>query len=263
MKFEGRCSGFAHRPSTPRVGFSNAQFRSVMNDRRKDNNQKIRLSSPTFVPDATSRATLIRKAFLFEGLSIAWMVIEAVVAIGAGLAAHSLLLVAFGIDSVIELASASVLIWRLSVELRHGQVLSEVAERRASRIFGGLLFALALYVVVAAAVGFWRQRGAEFSTPGIILAVAAIPIMYFLARRKLAVAEQLGSRALRADAIESITCGWLSFVVVLGLAAQLASGPWWVDSLASLAIVYFLIKEGREAWEGCECCDHSRGNVLR
>ena len=184
MKFEGRCSGFAHRPSTPRVGFSNAQFRSVMNDRRKDNNQKIRLSSPTFVPDATTRATLIRKAFLLEGLSIAWMVIEAAVAIGAGLAAHSLLLVAFGIDSVIELASAGVLIWRLSVELRHGQVLSEVAERRASRIFGGLLFALALYVVVAAAVGFWRQRGAEFSAPGIILAVAAIPIMYFLARRK-------------------------------------------------------------------------------
>ena len=77
----------------------------------------------------------------------------------------------------------------------------------------------------------------------------------FLARRKLAVAQQLGSRALRADAIESITCGWLSFVVLLGLGAQLALGAWWVDSLASLAIVYVLIKEGREAWEGDECCD--------
>jgi divalent metal cation (Fe/Co/Zn/Cd) transporter len=71
--------------------------------------------------------------------------------------------------------------------------------------------------------------------------------MYFLARRKLAVAKQLGSQALRADAIESITCGWLSFVVVLGLVAQLVLGAWWVDSLASLAVVYFLIKEGREA----------------
>ena len=82
-----------------------------------------------------------------------------------------------------------------------------------------------------------------------------MPIMYFLSRRKLVVAEQLGSRALRADAIESISCGWLSFVVVLGLAAQLALGAWWVDSLASLAIVYFLIKEGREAWTGDECCE--------
>jgi divalent metal cation (Fe/Co/Zn/Cd) transporter len=71
------------------------------------------------------------------------------------------------------------------------------------------------------------------------------------------VAEQLGSRALRADAIESSTCGWLSFVVVLGLAAQLVLAAWWVDSLASLAIVYFLIKEGREAWESDECCQRN------
>ena len=206
------------------------------------------------VADPAKRAVLIRHAFRLEWLSIAWMVIEGVVAIGAGISAHSLLLVAFGIDSVIELASACVLVWRLSVELRHGEAFSEATERRASRIAGGLLFALALYVVVAAGVGLWLHHGAEFSTPGIALAVAAMPIMYFLSRRKLAVAEQLGSRALRADAIESITCGWLSFVVVVGLAAQLALGAWWVDSLASLAIVYFLIKEGREAWLGGQCC---------
>ncbi|HTP32141.1 MAG TPA: cation transporter [Candidatus Acidoferrales bacterium] len=132
---------------------------------------------------------------------------------------------------------------------------SEATERQAGRVAGGLLFVLALHVVVAAAVGLWRHAGAGPSTSGIILGVAAIPIMYLLARRKLAVAQQLGSRALRADAIESITCGWLSFVVVLGLVAQLVLGAWWVDSLASLAIVYFLIKEGREAWEGDECCD--------
>ena len=205
------------------------------------------------VADPAERAVLIRHAFRLEWLSIAWMVIEGAVAIGSGIIAHSLLLVAFGIDSVIELASACVLIWRLSVELRQREAFSEATERRASRIGGGLLFVLALYVVVAAGVGLWRHHGAEFSTPGIVLAVVAIPVMYFLSRRKLAVAEQLGSRALRADAIESITCGWLSFVVVLGLAAQLALGAWWIDSLASLAIVYFLIKEGREAWEGGEC----------
>lgn len=207
------------------------------------------------VSDGPKRAALIDDAFRLEWLTIIWMTVEFAVAIGAGLAAHSLLLLAFGIDSVIELASARALIWRLSVELRRGRDFSEAAERRASRIAGVLLLGLALYVIVGAAWGLWQYQGAEFSTPGLILAIAAIPIMYVLSRRKLAVAEQLGSRALRADAIESITCGWLSFVVVVGLVAQLALGAWWVDSIASLAIVYFLVKEGREAWVGDECCD--------
>jgi len=200
------------------------------------------------------REALIRDAFLLEWLTIAWMIVEAAVAIGAGIAAHSLLLLAFGIDSVIELASACVLIWRLSVELRHGRTLSEAAEHKAGRIAGALLFALATYVIAGAAYSLTRHQGAEFSIPGIALCIAAIPVMYFLARRKLSVAEQIGSRALRADAVESIACGWLSLIVVIGLAAQLALRAWWVDPLASLAIVYFLIKEGREAWKGDECC---------
>ena len=74
--------------------------------------------------------------------------------------------------------------------------------------------------------------------------------MYFLSRRKLALAETLGSRALKADAVESITCGWLSLVVVAALIVQLATGAWWVDAVASLGIVWFLIREGREAWSG-------------
>ncbi len=200
------------------------------------------------------RGALVRAAFRLEWLTLAWMVVEAAVAIGAGLAAHSLLLLAFGIDSVIELVSAGVLLWRLSVELRHGREFSEEAERRASRVGGILLFALAAYVVVAAAVSLWQRRGAEFSIPGLTLAVAAIPIMYFLARRKIAIAGRIGSHALRADAVESLTCGWLSLVVVVGLALEYATGAWWLDSAASLAIVYFLVKEGREAWRGeCRC----------
>ena len=207
------------------------------------------------ITDALKRAALVQRAFQLEWVTIIWMMVETAVAIGAGIAAHSLLLFAFGTDSVIEIVSACVLIWRLSVELRRGRAFSEAAERRASRIAGALLFALALYVVAAAAWGLWQHQGAEFSTPGLILTVAAIPIMYVLSRQKLALAEQLGSRALRADAIESITCGWLSFVVVIGLVAQLALEAWWVDSVASLAIVYFLFKEGREAWNGGDCCD--------
>jgi divalent metal cation (Fe/Co/Zn/Cd) transporter len=201
------------------------------------------------------RGSLIRTAFTLEWLTLAWMVVEAAVATGAAIAARSLLLMAFGIDSVIELASAGVLLWRLSVELRLGRTFSEEAERMAGRIGGALLCALAAYVVAGAAFSLWQRQGAEFSTAGLILTLAAIPIMYTLARRKLRVADQLGSRALRADAVESVACGWLSVVVVLGLGAQLALGAWWIDAVASLAIVYFLVKEGREAWkgEGCNC----------
>jgi divalent metal cation (Fe/Co/Zn/Cd) transporter len=195
------------------------------------------------------RTQLIRKAFRLEWLTIGWMVVEAVVALASGIAAGSLVLVAFGLDSVIELVSAGVLVWRLSIELRNGEAFSEHAERIASRIGGALLFALAAYVVVAAGWNLWWGVGEEFSWPGLIVTLLAIPVMRYLALR----AEKLGSRALRADAIEAITCGWLSFVAVVSLTSQALFGFWWIDSVGSLAIVWLLIKEGREAWTG-DCC---------
>jgi len=194
------------------------------------------------------RAGLVQEAFRLEYLTLAWMVIEAGVAIGAGVVAHSVTLVAFGIDSLIELASAMVLIWRLTVELRHNQSFAESVERRASRIGGALLFALAAYVVVAAGWSLWTRQGQEFSWPGLLVSLIAIPLMWVLSRRKLRLADALGSRALRADAAESTACGWLSFAVVIGLLAQLLLGAWWIDSVTSLVIVWLLVKEGREAW---------------
>jgi len=194
------------------------------------------------------RAGLVQEAFRLEYLTLGWMVIEAGVAIGAGVVAHSVTLVAFGIDSLIELASAMVLIWRLTVELRHNQSFAESVERRASRIGGALLFALAAYVVVAAGWSLWTRQGQEFSWPGLLVSLIAIPLMWVLSRRKLRLADALGSRALRADAAESIACGWLSFAVVIGLLAQLLLGAWWIDSVTSLVIVWLLVKEGREAW---------------
>jgi divalent metal cation (Fe/Co/Zn/Cd) transporter len=200
------------------------------------------------IPEA--RAPLIREAFRLEWFTVAWMVVEAAVAIGAGVAARSITLLAFGVDSLIELASAAVLIWRLTVELRHGQSFAESAERAASRIGGALLFALSAYVVVAAGWGLWTREGQAFSWPGLLVSFAAIPIMWVLSKRKLRIADALGSRALRADAVESITCGWLSFVVVIGLLVQLAfPGAWWVDFVTSLVIVWLLVEEGREAWK--------------
>jgi len=181
------------------------------------------------------------------------MTVEAFVAITAGVMAGSLVLLAFGLDSVIELASAGVLMWRLSIELRHGQKFSESAERTASRIGGALLFLLAVYVTVAALWRLWTGSGEEFSWPGFVVALVAIPTMRYLAQRKIAIADRIGSRALRADAVEAVTCGWLSFVVVVTLAAQWLFGAWWIGGVGSLAIVYLLIKEGREAWSGDEC----------
>jgi len=203
----------------------------------------------------SNRAALIREAFWLEWATAIWMVIEAAVAIAAGIIAGSISLLAFGIDSVIELVSAGVLMWRLTVELRYGQAFSESAERRAARIGGGLLFALAAYVILSAAWSFWTRHGQEFSALGLGVTVAAIPIMYVLSKRKLKIAEQLASRAMRADAIESITCGSLSLIVVIGLLAQFLTGFWWVDAVTSLGIVWFLVKEGREAW-AAEECDH-------
>ena len=200
------------------------------------------------------RPELIRRAFRLEYATVAWMMVEAAVAIWSGMQAASVCLLAFGIDSLIELASAGVLIWRLTVELRHGQAFAESAERTASRIAGGLLFALAAYVVTAAGWKLWTQTGETFSWPGLVVTMLAMPLMYVLARRKIAVAEALGSRAMRADAMESVTCGWLSLVVVVGLVAEGLTGAWWVDAVTSLGIVWFLVKEGREAWRGEDCC---------
>jgi divalent metal cation (Fe/Co/Zn/Cd) transporter len=213
------------------------------------------------LPEATSplsssdRPHLVRQAFLLEYVTLAWMILEAAVSILSGILAHSLVLIAFGVDSVIELASAAVLLWRLNVELRLGQSFAENAESTASRIGGALLFALAAYVVAAAGWKFWMQQGAEFSLPGLVVCMLAIPVMYVLSRRKLELARHLNSRALRTDAIESITCCWLAFVVVAALAAQLLLDAWWVDPAGSLAIVWFLIREGREAWKDEDCCE--------
>jgi divalent metal cation (Fe/Co/Zn/Cd) transporter len=212
------------------------------------------MSAPV-VSSTESRSDLVRQAFWLEWLTIAWMVIEAAVALWSGYIAHSITLLAFGLDSVIELMSAGILVWRLTVELRHGQAFSEQAERRASKVGGALLFTLVAYVVISAAWSLWTQRAEEFSVPGLVVALVAIPTMYFLAKRKIAIAEQIGSRALRADAVESIACGWLSVVVVIGLTAQYLIGAWWVDSVTALGIVWFLVREGREAWAGEECCD--------
>ncbi|HXP77634.1 MAG TPA: cation transporter [Stellaceae bacterium] len=196
-----------------------------------------------------ARAALVREAFTLEMLTAGWLLIETAVAIGAGMSAHSLTLTAFGVDSVIELLSACVLLWRLNVELRLGREFSERAERRAAKYGGALLVALIVYVVASAFWDLWRGAGQDVSIPGLVLATLAMPIMYGFARAKTRIAIAIGSAALRADAAESIACAYLSAVVVIGLLAQWLTGAWWIDGISALALTPFLLKEAREAWE--------------
>lgn len=117
----------------------------------------------------------------------------------AGSQAHSLSLIAFGADSLTEALSACVLLWRLNVELRHGHAFSAAAERKASKVGGVLLFALAAYVVASAAWGLWTREGQELSRPGLLITAATIPIMYLLAKRSSPLRRRLGAGRCRRD----------------------------------------------------------------
>ena len=199
---------------------------------------------------AAQRAADVRRALALEWATLAWVAIEALVAIAAGVSAGSLVLLAFGFDSVIEMGSAGVLVWRLVVELRRGKHFGHAAEKTAARINGGFLLLLAGYIVAGAAWKLSSGQDAAVSWPGFAVAAVAIPVMYLLGRLKLRLAERLGSAALRADAAESLTCLWLSGVVVVTVLVHYATGMWWVDAVGSLGIVWFVLREGWEALSG-------------
>lgn len=211
-----------------------------------------------------SRTADIKVALLLTYITIGWMTIEGAASLLLGWASKSLLLEAFGIDSVVELFSAGVLLWRLRVEASGSASAdqAEAVERRAARYVGYSLYALVAYVVLNSGYGlFLAKRITETheSAWGILIGLVAKIGMPILAGYKLKVAARLNSRALRADAVESITCGYLSIVLMVGLAATWLFGWWWLDSVAALALIPFLIKEAREAIhsESCSSCDET------
>ncbi len=195
-----------------------------------------------------------QKGLIAEYFTVGWNVIEGVVAIAAGVIAGSIALVGFGLDSYIEVASGSVLIWRLR---KHGFSDKEeegAADSKAILFVGITFFALALYVIFESGKKLFFQEQPGESLLGIILAIVSLIVMPFLALWKKKIAEEINSRALRADALETLACSYLSFTLLLGLGANALFGWWWADPLAALAMVYFLVKEGTEAvqegWEG-------------
>jgi divalent metal cation (Fe/Co/Zn/Cd) transporter len=211
-----------------------------------------------------SRAGQIRLGVWIEALSLAWMVVEASIAISAGLVARSVSLEGFGFDSIVELVAGGVLLWRLLVEQRGASLASaERAERRAAWITAIGLFVLALYIVAESGFSLLTRSHPHVSWWGVGLAIAAAVIMPLLWQGKLRVAHRIDSAALKADAICSVTCAYMSFTLLAGLLLNTLFGLWWADSLAALALVYFIVREGREAWheartgETCSCGDEA------
>jgi divalent metal cation (Fe/Co/Zn/Cd) transporter len=188
------------------------------------------------------RADAVRKGIRLEELTIAWMVIEAVAAIGAGIAARSVLLTAFGVDSVIELLSGVVLYRRLKGD-------SERLEATAIGISAVLLVLLCVYILVSSLIGLLLRIQPSESIVGIAVSAVALVAMPLLARAKRRVNVVLQSPSLRADIAETVSCAYLAAVTLAGLVVAALTGWWWIQYAAALVLLGWLIPETREAVE--------------
>lgn len=202
-----------------------------------------------------SRVTQVRSGVRIETFTIIWMVIEAIVSIGAGIIAGSALLTAFGLDSVIELISGAILLWRLLVEANSGDIERvERSEHRAAWVVGISLALLCLYVFLTAIYGLVTHAKPESSPVGIAISIAAVLVMPWLAVTKRRIAKRIDSGALRGDAASSLTCGYMAAAVLVGLALNALFHWWWAEDLAALVFLFWLFQETREALE------EARGN---
>jgi divalent metal cation (Fe/Co/Zn/Cd) transporter len=200
------------------------------------------------------RPALLRRALRLEYLTVGWNLLEGAIAVTAAVAAGSVALLGFGIDSFVESLSGGVLVWRLRAEnagMSHHQI--QALDRRARRLVGASLFLLAAYIAIDAAYTLWRRERPEPSPVGIALTLVSMVAMLWLARAKRRAAAALESRALEADAFQTTACWWLSLVALTGIGLNAALGWWWADPVAALAMTTLLVKEGREAWEGEDC----------
>lgn len=201
---------------------------------------------------APARRALLHRGLRLEYLTVGWNLVEGAIAVTAALAAGSVALLGFGIDSFVESVSGSVLVWRLRSETdgRHDEETIERFERRAERLVGFSFFALAAYVAFDAITTLLSQERPEASPVGIALTAVSIGVMLWLARAKRRTAVELGSRALAADAEQTQACWYLSIVVLAGIGANALFGWWWADPVAALGVSLLLVREGREAWSG-------------
>jgi divalent metal cation (Fe/Co/Zn/Cd) transporter len=208
-------------------------------------------SLPVVPPARRTRSQLVHRARTLSLLSIGWMTLEAGVAIVAALAAGSVALLGFGLDSLIELASASTILWLYTGT--RGDF--HTAERRAQQLITVCFAALALYVTFDAITTLAGGSHPHTSWPGVAVSAGAVVFMPLLARAKGRVAEQLGSAATAGDAAQSWLCAISAAAVLVSIIANATLGWWWLDPVTGLGIAGLAVREGREAWAGEVCGD--------
>jgi divalent metal cation (Fe/Co/Zn/Cd) transporter len=193
----------------------------------------------------------IRRIQRVQTVTIAWMIVEAVVSLFAAWRARSPALLAFGGDSAIELFSAVVVLWGFRANAAH-----EEAERRAARVAGALLFTLAAYVLFTSVTSLLGYSEPKPTLLGIAILIAAAVVMPWLAKEKRRLSGATGSAALRADAAQSALCAYLSLIALAGLAINAIWHVKWADPVAALAVLPLILWESREAMRGkrCGCC---------
>lgn len=197
-----------------------------------------------------SRRMLIlgRRAKLLAGLSVAYNVVEGVIAVSAGAAAGSIALVGFGLDSAVEVSSGLIILWQFS----HAMPVER--EERALRMLAFSFFALAAYVGFEAARSLFSEDKAAASGVGIVLAVASLIIMPLISYAQRRTGRALGSNAVYADGTQTLLCTYLSAVLLAGLLLNSTLGWSWADPIAGLVIAVVAAREGVEAWRGEGCC---------
>jgi divalent metal cation (Fe/Co/Zn/Cd) transporter len=200
---------------------------------------------------ASSLSREERRGRRLEVFTLAWNLGEAGVGVGAALAAGSVALLGFGIDSIIESVSGGVLLWRLQEDVGHTR------ETRALRLVGWSFLLLAAYVAFESAKALLAHEAPEPSAVGIALACASLVVMPLLARAKRRVASRISSRALHADSRQTDLCAYLSATLLVGLALNALLGWWWADPAAALVMVPIIVHEGIEGLRG-ETCDECR-----
>jgi len=203
-----------------------------------------------FIADRTS---LARRGRRLEYFTIAWNVLEGLVAVVAGMVAGSISLVGFGIDSFIEVTSGAALLWRMSVDADEKR--REANEQIALRLVGLCFLGLAAYVAYESIVGLVRREAPEHSVPGIVLACVSLVVMPLLSRAKRRVGSALGSAAMQADARQADFCVYLSAILLCGLLLNALFGWWWADPVAALIMTPIIANEGVEGIRGERCDD--------
>lgn len=200
-----------------------------------------------------SRSALVMSGKHLEYFTIIWHLLEGAISLVAGLVSGSLSLVGFGVDSLIELASAVAVWWRMAVDDKVDH--RERNEKLALQLIGGSFIALAGYLIFESVVSVVKQKAPEPSVPGLVIAFLSLIVMPLLSRAKRNVAAQLNSPALKADATQADFCAYLSAILLLGLVVNFLFGWWWADPLAALIMAVIIGNEGIKTSLGEPCCE--------